>query len=377
MTAKNDMILNPQAGKLPSPRIAAPQLRLLERLCNAAGVSGDEGEVRKIVLEEVRPLAAEVKIDAMGSVLAYHPGQGEQRLCLMVAAHMDEVGFMITDDDGDGILRFALVGGPETRFLVGKPVLVGRQRVPGVIGAKPIHLSQPEERRQPLSVESLRIDVSPDNARKVHVGDYAVFATQFQRIGPSLRSKALDDRLGVATLIELLRHAPPNVDLLAAFTVQEEVGLRGAKVAAFALDPQLAIVLDCTPARDLPSWDDGGLYSLDAVEPARYNTRLGLGPAVYVADRGTLYDPRLVRHLISTAEALGIPYQVRQPGEGSTDGATIHRQRSGIPTVAISVPGRYIHTPAAIARLEDWKNSLALLHAAISRLSPDILAVER
>jgi endoglucanase len=175
--------------------------------------------------------------------------------------------------------------------------------------------------------------------------------------------------LGVATLIELVRHAPPNIDLLAAFTVQEEVGLRGAGVAAYAFNPDLAIVLDCTPAMDLPTWDGS--------ENTQYNTRLNAGPAIYMADAATISDPRLVRLLIETAENLGIPYQIRQPGGGGTDAGAIHKQRAGVPSVSVSVPARYNHTPAAIARISDWKNTLALVHAALRRLTPDILSLDR
>jgi len=167
----------------------------------------------------------------------------------------------------------------------------------------------------------------------------------------------------VATLIELVKNAPQNIDLLAAFTVQEEVGLRGAGVAAYALDPDLAIALDSTPAQDLPTWDGS--------ENTQYNARLGAGPAIYVADRGTLSDPRLVRHLIETAEAAGIPYQIRQPGGGGTDSGAMHKQRTGIPSVSVSVPARYNHTPAAIARLSDWKHTLGLVFLALKGLNPD------
>jgi endoglucanase len=241
-----------------------------------------------------------------------------------------------------------------------------------------VHLTTADERKRPQSLDSLRIDIGPDNAKKVKVGDRATFATRFARLGPSLRAKALDDRLGVATLIELLRHAPPNVDLLAAFTVQEEVGLRGAQVAAYALDPDLAFVLDCTPANDLPSWNSGGQHAdLAEGENTRYNTRLGDGPAIYVADNYTLSDPRLVRHVVETAEAAGLPYQIRQPGGGGTDAGAIHKQRMGIPSLSISVPGRYAHTAGMLARLEDWKNTLALVYAALARLPADLLAVER
>jgi endoglucanase len=351
------------------PTIRTPQYRLLELLCNASGVSGDEGAVRKIVKGQLSEHAGDLKVDSLGSVLAIRRGEGRDRLKVMVAAHMDEIGFMLTHEEGDGIYRFGTVGGIDSRQLAGKPVSVGSNAVPGVIGAKPIHLTSSSERRSTISINALRIDVGPENGNKVKVGDRAVFATKYKRIGPSIRAKALDDRLGVATLIELFKHAPDNIDLLAAFTVQEEVGLRGARVAAFALDPDLAFALDSTPAYDLPSQDD--------VENASYNTRLGDGPAIYIADGGTLSDPRLIRHLVNTADEVGIPYQFRQPGGGGTDAAAIHRQKSGIPSVSVSVPGRYAHTAAGIARISDWKNTLALMHAALVRLTPEILAEDR
>jgi endoglucanase len=238
-----------------------------------------------------------------------------------------------------------------------------------VIGAKPIHLTTEDERKKTIPKDSLRIDVGPENKTKVKVGDRATFATKYRRVGPSIQAKALDDRLGTASLIELVKHAPQNIDLLAAFTVQEEVGLRGARVAAYALDPDLAFVLDSTPAFDLPPLDEG--------ENVQYNTQLGAGPAIYVADRATLSDPRLIRHLIKTAEAEGIPYQIRQPGGGGTDAGAIHRQKSGIPSVSISTPGRYLHTAVSIARISDWKNTLALIYAALIRLTPKVFAEDR
>jgi endoglucanase len=287
----------------------------------------------------------------------------------MITAHMDEVGFMLTAEDGDGVFRFDPVGGVDERQMVGKAVLVGREHVPGVIGAKPVHLTTPEERNRTISLDTLRIDVGPGNGGKVKVGDRAAFATAFRRLGPSLRAKALDNRLGVATLIELVKHAPANIHLLAAFTVQEEVGLRGASVAGYALNPDLAVVVDSTPANDLPTWD--------GTENSVYNSRLDAGPAIYLADGSTLSDPRLLRHLVATAEERGIPYQIRQPGGGGTDAGAIHRVRTGIPSISVSVPGRYAHTPAGLARLADWQNTLALLHAALESLPHDILNADR
>lgn len=356
------------------PKIGAAQTRLLKQLCNACAVSGDESEVRTIVLEQVRPHASEVKVDALGNVLVTRHGRSrKKRLRVMLAAHMDEIGFMLTHHDGDGIFRFDTVGGLDVRQLPGKPVWVGRDHVPGVIGAKPIHLTTSNERKTVVSLDSLRIDIGLGGNSKIRVGDRATFATSFSRVGPSLRAKALDDRLGVATLIELVKHAPGNIDLLVAFTVQEEVGLRGAQVAAYAFNPDIGIAIDSTPAMDLPAWEAGN----EELENSHYNTRLDAGPAIYLADSATLADPRLVRHLVDAAEDAGIPYQIRQPGGGGTDAGAIHRSRAGVPSISVSTPARYLHTAAGIARVSDWQNTLILLHTALSKMTPGILAGER
>jgi endoglucanase len=277
---------------------------------------------------------------------------------------MDEVGFMVVDEDGEGLYRFETVGGIDVRLLVGKQVVVGKERVPGVIGAKPIHLMSADEYSRKVPLDSLRIDVGL--AGKAKVGDRAGFATRFRRVGPSILAKSIDDRIGVATLIELVKQVPSNIDLCAAFSVQEEIGLRGAKVAAQYFNPDLAIAIDSTPANDLPLHDGS--------ENMRYNAKLGLGPAIYVADGSTLHDPRLVRFLRETAEAEGIPCQIRQPGGGGTDSGAIQRSLAGIPTVSVSVPHRYTHSPVSIARVDDWKHTLELFHAALKRITPDVVA---
>ncbi|RPJ19965.1 MAG: M42 family peptidase [Chloroflexi bacterium] len=363
------------------PTFGNPQLKLLEKLCNVIAVSGDEGEVRKIVLEEVKPYADEVRVDALGNVLATRLGtrlaqssQREQgrrgahsgkRMRVMLDAHMDEVGFMIVADDGEGLYRFEIVGGIDVRHLVGKQVYVGKKRIPAVIGATPIHLMETDERTKKVPLDALRIDVGP--AGKAEVGDRAGFATRFHRTGPSIMAKSIDDRIGIATLIELFKQAPPTIDLCAAFSVQEEIGLRGAKVAAQYFHPDLAIAIDSTPAHDLPLYDGS--------ENMTYNTKLGLGPAIYIADGSTLHDPRLVRFLQETAEAEGIPYQFRQPGGGGTDSGAIQRSLAGIPTVSVSVPHRYTHSPVSISRVEDWKNTINLLHVALKSITPELVAI--
>lgn len=343
--------------------IGAAQLKLLEKLCTAIAVSGDEGEVRRIVLDEVKPFADEVHVDAMGSVLVRKRSKAEGALRVLVDAHMDEVGFMIVGDDGEGFYQFEIVGGIDKRHLAGKQVAVGREHTVGVIGAKPHHMTTEQELEHAISVESMRIDLGPEG--KAKVGDRGTFAAKFRRVGPSVMSKAIDDRIGVAILIELLKHAPGNVELCLAFSVQEEIGLRGAKVAAHYFDPHLAIAVDSTPARDLPDYEGR--------ENISYNTKLGFGPAIYLANDSTIDNPRLVRFLERTAIKEKIPCQFRQPGGGGTDAGAIQQAHLGVPVVSVSVPHRYTHSPISVSRIEDWKNTLNLLLAALKRITPSVI----
>jgi len=270
---------------------------------------------------------------------------------------------MIVNDDGDGFFQFQVVGGIDPRHLVGKQVIVGKDHTAGVIGAKPIHLSTVEELQHQIEVDAMRIDLGPEG--KANVGDRATFATKFKRAGASILSKAIDDRIGIAILIELLKHAPKNIELCLSFSVQEEVGLRGAKVAAHYFDPDLAIAVDSTPARDLPDYE--------GKENFTYNTRLGFGPAIYMANSSTLDDPRLVRFLAETAEKHKIQYQFRQPGGGGTNAGAIQQTRAGVPVVSVSVPHRYTHSPISISRVEDWKNTLNLLYMALNSMEPSLV----
>jgi putative aminopeptidase FrvX len=347
-----------------------PDLDLLRQLSNAIGVSGDEGAVRKIVLEAIRPHVDEVRVDALGSILAVKRAKGRRApLKVLLAAHLDEVGLMIMDHDSDGSLRFEVVGGIADTVLLGKAVLVGPKRLPGVIGAAPVHLLNSDRQATVIHAHQMRIDIgagSADAARKqVAVGERAGFATEFSLAGGTLRGKALDDRLGCATLISLLRGGPYPVVLHAAFTVQEEVGLRGAHVAGYAAEPDAAFALDCSPALDLP--DSRGR------ENTQYNTRLGLGPVLYVSDGRTISDRRLVDHLVRTAQAAGLPHQLRQPGGGGTDAGAIQQTRGGVPVVSVSVPARYLHGPVAMARLDDWRSTLRLVALALEQFGPGVL----
>ena len=347
--------------------IGTPQIKLLEKLCNAMSVSGDEGEVRRIVLEEVKPYADEVKVDALGSVLVLRKMDKKvarkKPLRVLLDAHMDEVGFMIVNDEGEGFFQFETVGGIDDRHLAGKQVIVGKDHVIGVIGAKPMHQTTSEERQHTIKADAMRIDLGPEG--KAKVGDRATFATKFKRVGPSIMSKAIDDRIGIAILIELLKHAPKNIELCLAFSVQEEIGLRGAKVAAHYFDPDLAIAVDSTPARDLPDYEGRENFT--------YNTQLGLGPAIYMANSSTMDDPRLVRFLAETAEKYKIQYQFRQPGGGGTNAGAIQQSRAGVPVVSVSVPHRYTHSPISVSRVDDWKNTLNLLYMALNSMEPSLV----
>lgn len=347
-------------------RVTQEQIRLLRSLTEAVGVSGGEEPIRRIIRGEIASLVDELWTDALGNLLAVRRGRGRGRLKIMLAAHMDEVGFMITAIDADGFLGFRQVGGVDRDQILGKSLWIGDDRHLGVIGTAPIHLTSQAERSRKPAVESLKIDLGVESreaaAARIRPGDRASFATSFRRVGGTLLAKALDDRLGVVTLIEMLRRPPDGVDLMAAFTVQEEIEQIGARVAAQALEPDLAVILDVTPARDLPPHD--------GTENDLYNTRLGAGPAIYAADRASVTDPRLLGLFTETAERSGRPYQIRQPGGGRTDAAAIHLANGGIPCISVSVPARYIHGPIGMARIADWQGTLTLVHEVLSTIRP-------
>ncbi|MFQ5399654.1 MAG: M42 family metallopeptidase [Anaerolineae bacterium] len=340
--------------------------KLLQQLTEAVGVSGDEKQVRLLIRDLIAPHVDEWRVDAMGNLLALKKGTGAVDLRVMVDAHMDEVGLMVTGIDSNGTLRFEPAGGFDDRSLLGKVVQVGPKRITGVIGARPIHLLKASQRNSVVKRDAMRIDIGAKNkeaaGRKVNIGDRAAFVTQYEELGQTAVGKAFDNRAGCAALIELLRAEPYPFDLWAAFTVQEEVGLRGARIAAYAIRPDAALVLECTPAYDLPNEKD--------VSP---NVALGKGPSIYVMDRVTIQDPRLVSHITRTAAANGLPFQIRQPGGGGTNTAVIQRTRAGVPSATIAVPGRYAHTPCMMINMNDYANVVKLAEATLRGLTTNII----
>jgi len=340
---------------------------ILKQLSEAIGVSGNEDAVRKIIADAVRDHVDELRTDTIGNLFAVKKARGARRAFkVMVAAHMDEVGLMITGYDGGGGLRFQPVGGIDDRVLPGKMLLVGPDKIPGVIGTKPVHLLKRDEGKQVAKMDSMVIDIgasSKEEAEKlVKLGQVAAFATHYNKAGRTVTGKAFDDRAGCAVLVELLRGARFPFDLCGVFTVQEEVGLRGARVAASAVEPDCAFALEGTVCDDLPKDKD--------TSPT---TELGKGPAISLMDRSGFADRRLVDHLIATAEKLGIPYQFKQPGVGGTDAGAIARSKSGVPSVPVAVPCRYIHSPVARLSLDDFDNTVRLMRESLKRLTPDVL----
>jgi putative aminopeptidase FrvX len=341
-------------------------MKILKQLSESIGVSGAEGEVRSRILDLIKPHVDDIKTDTIGNVIAVKKGTGSVDLTVMLDAHMDEVGLMVTGHNSDGMLRVAAIGGLDDRILPGKRVLVGPKKLPGVIGAKPIHLLGEDEREKVVKIDALRVDVGAGSKSvaesKAPLGTRIAFDTRYSDLGTVVRGKAFDDRVGCAVLVHVLQGERLPFDLTAAFTVQEEVGVRGARVAAYTVNPDLAIVLEGTIADDLPKERDESP-----------TTELGKGPALSLMDKSTIYDARLNRWIVDAAEALKIPYQFKQPGIGGTDGGAVHLSRGGVPTAGVSVPCRYIHSPAAILNKRDYQNTIKLVRGALERLDADAL----
>ncbi|MBN1248601.1 MAG: M42 family peptidase [Anaerolineae bacterium] len=339
----------------------------LEILSNAPGISGDEGEVRKAIRPLIRDSVDDLRVDALGNLIAHKAGTGDSDLRVLITAHMDEVGLMVVGHNGDGTLKVDTVGGIPDRLLPGLSVYVGPDRICGVLGLEAIHRASTTSKAPKVS--KLAVDIGASSQSQAEelapLGTSIVFATRFQTLGRSCKGKAFDDRAGCAILISLLNGDPFPFDLYGVFTVQEEVGLRGARVASYTVAPDVGVALEGTLADDLPKEDDD-------VSPT---TELGKGPAITVMDRSYTTPPRLLQHFIRTAQAQGLPFQLKQPGIGGTDAGGIHQARAGVPAITVAVPCRYIHSPVSLLRQDDLSNTAALVDAAIRRLSPETLGI--
>jgi endoglucanase len=338
-------------------------MELLKELSEASGVSGNEKAVREVILKHIGDHVDEHRVDAMGNLIAIQKARGGgSAKRAMIAAHMDEVGLMIVYIEKNGMLRFRPVGGIDPRVLPAKVVRIGADGVPGVIGMKAIHLQEPDERKQVVKVDAMCIDIGANSqeeaGRLVKLGDYAVFDTAFAPVSAdTVKGKAFDDRAGCAVLVKVLQAGPYDCELHAAFTVQEETGLRGARVAAYGIEPDLAFVLEGTICDDGPKKRD--------VTPV---TRLGAGPAITIADRSVITDRGLTDLLMQTAREHHIPYQIKAPGLGGTDAGAIHQTREGVPSAVLAVPARYIHGPVCMLNLDDYRHTANLMIETLKRI---------
>ncbi len=339
---------------------------LLKKLSNAPGVSGFENEVRDLMTGELNEYVDEISIDNMGNLIAIKKGDpGNKKV--MLAAHMDEIGLMVRFIDKKGFIKFSKIGGINDQMLLNQTVYIqsAKGNVTGVIGSKPPHKMKAAERKKILEFEDMFIDIgasSKDDAlKRVNIGDPIIIQQEFKELDNNLvMGKALDNRVGCAILIEVLKQVESEATLYGVGTVQEEVGLKGAKTSAFGINPDMALALDVTISGDHP-----GIKEEDAPSQA------GKGPAIILTDasgRGLITHPQVKELLISTAEEEGIPYQLEVSDGGTTDATSIHLTREGIPTGVISPASRYIHTPVSVVNLDDMENVVKLILAVLKRI---------
>lgn len=317
---------------------------LIKELTNLNGVSGDEGLVRSFIINEVKAYADDITVDNLGNIIAFKKGNSDKKI--MLSCHMDEVGFIVSGINDKGFIKFRTVGGIDTRVILSKKVTIGKNKIKGVIGMKAIHLQKPSERETVPEIKDIFIDIGAkdkkDAEKVVSLGDYIAFDTEFERLGEdTIKAKALDDRVGCAILIELMKKTV-KYDTYFCFTTQEEVGLRGAKVAAYRINPDIALVVEGTTA------NDGFGFS-----EHEYVTSMGGGAAITFMDKTMIVDKNLRSRLYDLAEKEGICVQYKRAAAGGTDAGKIHLEKSGIKTLVVAVPVRYLHSPCCLASFRD------------------------
>ncbi|MBR1423224.1 MAG: M42 family peptidase [Ruminococcus sp.] len=317
----------------------------LKELCALDGVSGREQEVRERIVSLIGD-KAEVSVDPLGNIIAFCKGRRKAEKRLMISAHMDEVGFIVTYINDDGTLCFAPVGGIDPRVCFGKRVRIGRDKVYGVIGGTAVHNIPKKERNKVDDLDKLVIDIGADSkeqaSKLIRQGDSVYFEGDLIRFGSGMiRSKAIDDRAGCAVMLEMINEGV-EFDTYFTFVVQEEIGLRGSGCAAFTVEPDFAIILEATTASDIPS--ESGADKVCEV---------GKGAVVSIMDRHTIYDKDLCELAFRLAEENGIPCQTKTKIAGGNDAGAVHVSRGGVRTAAISVPCRYLHSPSCVINEDD------------------------
>ncbi len=334
---------------------------LLKELCLLNGISGDEGSVREYIIDKVKDIC-EYRTDNLGNLICLRKGAKTPVKKLMVCAHMDEVGMIVTSVRSDGTLTFGTVGGVDASVIIGRQVRVGKSLLSGVVGSTAIHNLSSEEREKAPKTDSLYIDIGASDKAEaekyVKPGDCVYFDSEYVEFGSGrVKSKAIDDRAGCAMMIKLMQEEH-EYDTCYVFNVQEEIGLRGSTVSAFSVQPDIAIVLEATTAADI-----------DGVSGAKKVCSLGAGPVVSFMDRSTVYDKELYRLAFETAKELDIPVQTKTMIAGGNDSGAIHISGKGVRTTAVSVPCRYLHSPSCVIEYADLENSYKLVKAMIKKVT--------
>ena len=357
---------------------------LFKKLCLAFGPSGNEDEVRSIIIDEIKNKADDYYVDKVGNVIAFKKGAKVPEKKRLFAAHMDEVGFMVTAVDGDGYLKLKPVGGIENAVILGKQAVVGEKRLAGVFGGKPVHLLSGDEWRNARANIYLDIgarkkedkkdekqedkdkkenkdennnkkDEKKEEQKPVEAGEFAVFKSDYLEFGQDkVKSKAIDDRFGCYILIEMIG-AELEFDSWFAFTICEEIGLRGAKTAAHIIQAERAVIFEATTAGDIYNKKD----EFDTKNKNKV-CELGGGAVISLMDHGTIYNKELVRLALDTAGSKNIKTQLKQAAAGGTDAGAIHKAGAGAEVLAVALPTRYIHSPSCVADYKDMEACLKL-----------------
>lgn len=330
--------------------------QLLKKLCLADGVSSDEGRVREIIISEISGYADSIETDSSGNLIVFKKGKVRPDKKVLLSAHMDEVGFIITHVRSDGTLAFDEVGGIDRRVIPGKRVRLCNSGLTGVVGIRPVHLTDRSDREKIPKMSDMSIDIGALNKEDAMkhdlIGELVSFEGFYEENETSIITKALDDRAGCAVLIELIRSELPY-DMYFTFVVQEEVGLRGAKTAAYTVDPDIAVVVETTTAADIPGVDE-----------EKTVCTLGEGAVISFMDRRTIYDRELFKAAFEAADRAGVKAQAKQAVAGGNDAGVISTTRGGVRTIAVSLPCRYLHSPHTVA----YKSDLIAVEKTVAEL---------
>ena len=335
-------------------------IELLKNLCMLNGISGNENSVREFIIEKIDG-KCNYSVDNLGNIIAFKKGRNVPEKKVMISAHMDEVGMIVTYINEDGTLKISPVGGIDPRVVFGRRVYIGSSKIPGVIGGKAIHNLTADERKNAVKFEDMNVDIgcsTKDDAEKlIDLGDSVCFVSDFFEFGDNrIKGKAIDDRAGCAIMIQMI-NSELEYDTWFTFVVQEEIGLRGATVAVKAVKPDYAIVIESTTAADIPS-----AFNEKQV------CRLGNGPVISFMDRHTIYDKELYNMAFKLAKENNIPCQTKTMVAGGNDAGAIHLGAGGVKTAAISLPCRYLHSPSSVIDKNDFYNSCKLINLMLNRI---------